>query len=143
MTRNLDFIESLQRHFLTDAALPGVTVLVGQYSQIPEYPAIRLSLRREERGDILRRSDISNKKTAYVYVEVWQHSGDPDGLINHKALADFEDRVLVSLRVWAQYPPMPITGTTQFSPVIVEIVPGGDQSRPAIGSRITIKIDYL
>lgn len=152
MARNFDFIKSLRDHFQADQIVPDAdppegtlptrtTVLVSADSQIPDYPAIRISLRREDRDDILRRPDIHNKKTALIYVEAWTAGGDPDGAVTLEALADFEEQVLASLAGWVVNPPG-LDGV-QFSPKVVEIVPGSDQSRPAVGSRITVKIDYL
>ena len=152
MANWIDFLKSMKTHFLADrydadadppkGSLPADTVvLVGVDSQIPKYPAIRLSLRREERLDRLKRSDIHEKRTATFYVEAWTAGGSPDGAVTLEALADFEDLVISSLGTWA-VSPADLSGVT-FAATVTEIQPGSDQSRPAVGSRITVKVDYL
>ena len=138
----IDLINSLKVHFERDLFLPpDTTVLVGVDSQIPKYPALRLSLRREVRLDRLMRPDIHEKRTATIYIEAWTAGGSPDGAVTLEALAEFEKKVLTALSAWAENPPR-LQGVP-FSAAVTEIAPGSDQSRPAVGSRITLTVDYL
>lgn len=137
-----DFIQSIYDSLTANATLAGVPVIVGKDEPFPKAAAIRL-LRGDDTGERrLRARSVSTKKPIEIIVEVWEESQTTNPLAGYEKLATLEGKVDTALEAWADSPPE-LSGV-QFYPAITRRVPSNDElTRPMVGSRATLQIDYI
>lgn len=137
-----DFIISLKTALAADTTLTGIPIKVGRDEPVPKYPAIRI-VRGEGAGEQrLRARGVGAKKTQEILIEAWEGSSDPDPLAAYALLEALENKLDTALAAWADSP----TGMTtiQFYAHITKRSPANDSiTRPAVGSQITVMIEYI
>ena len=117
--------------------LAGITILPGRDKPVPDYPAVRI-VRGDGGGDQrLRARTIGAKKTLEIIIEAWEGSQDPDPMVAYARLADLEDKIDAALGEWAD------TLASNFYAHITRRRPANEElTRPAVGSQITLTIEY-
>lgn len=137
-----DFIQSIYDSLIANTDLTGVPVVVGKDEPFPKAAAIRL-LRGEDTGERrLRARGVSTKKPIEIIVEVWEESQATNPLAGYAKLEALENRVDTALEAWADNPPG-LSGVS-FYPAIRRRVPANEElTRPMVGSRATLQIDYI
>lgn len=115
-----------------DNIKPGIP----ENEDIPEYPAIRVC-RGGERGVYLL---TKGKSEATVYVYCWEGSDSQDPGDAYELLAALENKVATALESWLLQVQTALK--IRISLEIPEIIPDGDIYRPAVGSRITLKLTW-